>query len=663
MNVPFACALSLSLAVFAQVGDVRSFNVPSGIPVGTRIRWEVPFRADLSACDGFEFDFRCSSLSQTGRGFMVYVFCGDRGCYDARFPVARVGEWTHVTVRKRMVSDSERFPQGWSDVRCIKVSAVTDGTGAFDGAVRNVRALPPPLSAAAVLYCDKPQDGQASRKPLSMNRNLMDALGRIGAPAYLLSDRDIARNGMPGNARLLFAAGNSNPPADATESLRRYLQNGGVVALWAGMATRLFKNLARDFPSRVLALDFPAGAWDDIPEDRLKKFLLGHLEGCADVLARRTDERSAAARAMEAEIAAMPSVPGELRTIYCHTPWGGSGTGTNWENTARLVSSCGFNQVSANFCCGMYAGYASRLLLPWRTPEGEWRDALEEAKTACRRHGLSLIAWRCCWTTPPGLTTKEEIGVRRNAGRLAKRLDGGEHSGFGCPTHPENIRIEVESLVELAKKGVDGIDLDYMRYASEDTCFCDRCRSLFEKAVGRAVANWPQAVRKDTVLAAAWNDFRSDNISRVVENVSARVRAEAPGVKIHVCGFSVPAVARMTTGQDWPHWCRRGWVDVVRPMDYCSETAELDSLIRVQRQMDIGRAKMYPLVGPSCWPDTDGFALSAARHIQTVRAAGFRGFGVFALDRRTAKMFPLLATGPMRRYRETQPQSSIQRAR
>lgn len=641
-----SCMLAAALAVHGA--DEFPFETGAGTPVGTRIRWEVPFRADLSACDGFEFDFRCSSLSQAGRGFTVYVFSGERGCYLAKFPVDRSGDWTHVTVRKHSVYNSERFPQGWADVHLIRISTVLASTNRLSGAVRNVRPLPAAPSAA-VLYFEKSPDRPSPPISFPANRKLMYALEKAGVPAFLLSDRDLARHGVPPNVRLLFAAGDGNPPDDATGRLAEWVRAGGRIVCWRRPKAAAFRSFASEFRTQT-AVDLRLGgaADDEIDECAVEAVVRRFAECFADSMDRSRALRAARERDMAAEVAAMPSVPDEIRTVSCHTPWGTYGGCTNWSETARLVKSCGFNRIVANFCRGMRAAYASKVLLPWNPPKGEWRDALEEARSACAHHGLPLTARRCCWTTPSGITTMDEIASRRAAGRLAKRIDGSECGGFGCPTHPENIRIEIESLVELAKKGVDGIDLDYIRYGREDACFCDRCRALFEKGLGRTADGWPQCVRRDAATAKAWADFRCGNISRVVEAVGERVHAEVPGVKVNMSGFPVPAVARLTVGQDWPYWCRQGWVDVVWMMDYCIEPSGLDALIRDQRSLDVGRATLYPLLGPSLWPDVGDDALRTARQIEAVRAAGYGGFSLFTMDGRVGKVLPALAAGPTR---------------
>ena len=69
-----------------------------------------------------------------------------------------------------------------------------------------------------------------------------------------------------------------------------------------------------------------------------------------------------------------------------------------------------------------------------------------------------------------------------------------------CPSDPVTQSREIEAFVELAKTGVAGVQLDHIRQNGASSCFCPRCRALFEKSIGRTVADWPKDVRKGDAL-------------------------------------------------------------------------------------------------------------------------------------------------------------------
>jgi uncharacterized lipoprotein YddW (UPF0748 family) len=161
---------------------------------------------------------------------------------------------------------------------------------------------------------------------------------------------------------------------------------------------------------------------------------------------------------------------------------------------------------------------------------------------------------------------------------------------------------------------------------------------------GASLTNWPAQVREDDAIKLKWAEFRAPNITAVVRSVAERVRAESPGVQISAAVFRTPATDADTVGQDWPRWCREGWVDFVCPMDYIESPAMFKSQARVQRDA-VGAAKLYPGIGLSCWTNDGEDAVRLAKQIQAVRDLGLNGFTVFNFDRRAEAVLPLLRLG------------------
>ena len=129
-----------------------------------------------------------------------------------------------------------------------------------------------------------------------------------------------------------------------------------------------------------------------------------------------------------------------------------------------------------------------------------------------------------------------------------------------------------------------------------------------------------------------------------MKTVAERVRAESPGVQISAAVFRNPATDADTVGQDWSRWCREGWLDFVCPMDYVDSAAMFKSQARMQREA-VGKAKLYPGIGLSCWTNDGEDAVRLAKQIQAVRDLGLGGFTVFNFDRRAEGVLPLMRLG------------------
>ncbi|GAH52104.1 unnamed protein product, partial [marine sediment metagenome] len=77
----------------------------------------------------------------------------------------------------------------------------------------------------------------------------------------------------------------------------------------------------------------------------------------------------------------------------------------------------------------------------------------------------------------------KEFKVRMKAqGRTQVNYNGSSNDRWLCPSHPDNRKLEIESMLEVARKyDVDGLHFDYIRYPGKEGCFCKGCRLRFEK--------------------------------------------------------------------------------------------------------------------------------------------------------------------------------------
>ena len=364
-------------------------------------------------------------------------------------------------------------------------------------------------------------------------------------------------------------------------------------------------------------------------------------------------EAAARAKALSEQrrtfVLSVPGQAGERRFVWCHTARGMT-PDRDWDASVRFLKENGFTDLIANLAWADCAFYDSQVV-PVDKSVATQGDAFEQCRAACRKYGVGFHVWRVCYNMG-GRIDRARVARYRAEGRLAKPFDVKAKSPWGttfCPSHPENQRLEVEAMVELARKGADGIHFDYIRYADRNFCFCDGCRRRFEAQLGRPVVDWPADVRRDATLAAAWKKWRAETISTVVAETARRVRAEFPKVEISIAARPDRDAAYSGDGQDWVRWSKEGWIDILCPMDYTDATPFFRNAARAQRALLAGtRVRVYPGIGLSCWKEDGAEAEKMARHIQALRQDGFDGFAVFALDRRANAAFPLLHEGPTR---------------
>ncbi|TVR51364.1 MAG: hypothetical protein EA425_07340 [Puniceicoccaceae bacterium] len=330
---------------------------------------------------------------------------------------------------------------------------------------------------------------------------------------------------------------------------------------------------------------------------------------------------------------------GEFRGLWRHQA--APLPGHDWEETVARLARHGFTAFFPNFLWGGVAFHPSEVLPVAALDAAD--DPLAACLEACRRHGIELHVWKVNFNL--GRATPAAFARElRAAGRTQVLFDGSPREDWLCPTHPENRDLEIRSMVEVAERyAIDGVHFDYIRYPGREACFCPGCRSRFEARIGRALGDWPQAVRDDPELVASWGDFRREAITAVVRGVSERLRYSRPEVKISAAVFRHWPSDREVLGQDWGHWLEQGYLDFVTPMNYERSVAGFEAMTRRQLGWSAGRP-LYPGIGFSVW-DT-GTALPVIAQIEAARRLGTGGYMIFEYDSAAAAdLLPALGAG------------------
>lgn len=335
---------------------------------------------------------------------------------------------------------------------------------------------------------------------------------------------------------------------------------------------------------------------------------------------------------------------GEFRAFWCHDAFGVSGL--TWDEAIARLATNGFTAIVPNLLWGGVAHYESDVL-PVAQAVRDRGDALAACVAACRKHGLQVHVWKVNWNLG-WAAPREFVDRMRAAGRLQADAKG-EELAWLCPSHPDNQKLEIDAMVEVVRKyDVDGIHFDYIRYPDDGHCVCAGCRARFEAALGQKLEHWPDDVGSKGALRSRWLDWRRGNISAVVEAVSGQARALKPKIKVSAAVFPHWTTDRDSIGQDWKHWCERGWLDFVCPMDYTASNRKFESLVTAQKEW-AGRVPCYPGIGVSASSSQFGPA-RVIDQIGIARRLGTGGFIIFNYGVAESRdLLPLLGAGITRR--------------
>ena len=213
---------------------------------------------------------------------------------------------------------------------------------------------------------------------------------------------------------------------------------------------------------------------------------------------------------------------------------------------------------------------------------------IETLAASARAAGFKIHAWATCFTLD-GVSDEERAKLARE-----KRLSP-NNTGWLDPMLPANHDLVIAQLAEMARRGVDGVHIDYAR--TDD------------------------ATPPSPATTAAITDF--------VRKASKAVRAANPGIVFSAAVFPTPESAARRN-QDWPAWVREGLVDYVCPMIYTESPAafraQLDACLAVAPA-----ERIMPGIGTGA-DESQTDAPTAAAEIGDAVQNGCRGIVFFTLN-------------------------------
>ncbi len=331
---------------------------------------------------------------------------------------------------------------------------------------------------------------------------------------------------------------------------------------------------------------------------------------------------------------AWPSRPDELRGV-----WACNYAEPSWDAAAAALADANITVVFPYVASSAAAFYRSSVL-PAADGRGE-HDWLAECVRACHAHGIKvharILGLSCLFATAE---VREQY---ERAGWLMLDTEG-DTWRWVCPSNPANRKRLIAAAVEIASKyGVDGIQLDYIRYPGSRVCACQHCRRAFEQWLGRKVTGWP----KDTILGGgrkAFLEFRRRQLTGLVGELRSALHKARPGLPLSAAVFVNWQKHRDAFGQDWANWLRDGLIDFACPMDYTARLDRYQQWVENQRRWAGDRPLCFG-IGPFADGVGDFSPLTVARQIQIARSAG-QGWVIFNLNPRLLSGYlPYLSLG------------------
>ena len=183
-----------------------------------------------------------------------------------------------------------------------------------------------------------------------------------------------------------------------------------------------------------------------------------------------------------------------------------------------------------------------------------FRAAVDQASPDGR---VEFHPWTCVYRTGSLLEEHPEYASLSRFGTV--------DAGMACPARPEVRARAVAVAREILEEHpeVDGIHLDYVRYAELGFCVCDHCRAAFMDHHGEDPMDLADEDER-------WIEWRVAQITGLVEEVRAIADGFDPPKKVSAAVFNLdcPEDDRVRLGQHWKDWLDRGLIDFAAPMNY-----------------------------------------------------------------------------------------------
>jgi uncharacterized lipoprotein YddW (UPF0748 family) len=338
------------------------------------------------------------------------------------------------------------------------------------------------------------------------------------------------------------------------------------------------------------------------------------------------------------QLAALP----EVRAIWLDR---GTLVKAGSEDGLRIIfdrlAKAGINTVFLETVNAGYTVYPSKVA-PQQNPLTRW-DPLRAGVKLAHERNMELHAW--CWMFATGnqrhnvilnqpksfpgpvLAAYPDMAMTDRKGGL---LD--KHETWLDPANNKARDYLKRVLKEIVTEyDVDGVQLDYIRYPFQKKAsfgYSPTARSRFQQLTGVDPIDIDST--KDYSLAKLWREFKVNQVTSFVSEVSQELRQAKPRIIISAAVFPIERTQRLSfIQQDWETWAEQGMIDMLVPMTYSLETKELKELVE-PNLMQLNSANAPVLLLPSLM--VKGLTQVKLRdQLQAVRDLPSGGYSLFAV--------------------------------
>ncbi len=204
----------------------------------------------------------------------------------------------------------------------------------------------------------------------------------------------------------------------------------------------------------------------------------------------------------------------------------------------------------------------------------------------------------------PGYPVRFEGEIAQHPEWLVVNIDGTTGNSLN-PALPEVRSYWLRRMAEAMKYDIDGIHLDYARFAidqkySYDSVTCNEFKRIY--------GSTPLDVAHDcgSMIWCEWIKWNAARMTDLVNATGDLIGASGKDLKLGADVFPDYETAQVLIGQEWDEWASEGMVDFICPMLYTNDTVLFRRYLK--------RAKGIAGISCEVWP---GIGLRTSHNIIT----------------------------------------------
>ncbi len=251
------------------------------------------------------------------------------------------------------------------------------------------------------------------------------------------------------------------------------------------------------------------------------------------------------------------------------------------------------------------------------------------------------------WSSETGPSSKEHLlftraqwsavsssGISMIEEGLKSLKEKNKEGYFISPANSDFQEYFLKVIDEIVSRyKIDGIHLDYIRYAGAEYDYSEAMRSKFILSYHSDPLQMIKRINLDgkkTWFDNAWAEFRRKELTTFVSNVHTQVVSKSSNIRVSAAVWADLNMAKNELFQDWTEWLKKGYIDLAVPMNYATDNNVFERRIK-DAQSALPDSVFYKkvIMGISMYNQT-----SAAMNekIEICRKYGMPGISFFSYE-------------------------------